>query len=94
MQSRQLKRALQNLDAEAAYISQENPKAAKECVAHILKSVDQLAIHPSIGRAGRVFGTRELVITPYPYIVPYRIKNEAVEILRVFHTARKWPSQM
>ncbi len=91
MRVRWLKRALQNLDDEAAYIAQENPKAAYECVTHILKSVDQLATHPGIGRAGRVFGTRELVIIHYPYIVPYRIKNETVEVLRVFHTSRKWP---
>ncbi len=94
MQVRWLKRALHNLDVEAAYIAQENPKVAYECIAHILKSVDQLASHPGIGRAGRVFGTRELVITHYPYIVPYRIKDGAVEVLRVFHTSRKWPSQL
>ena len=93
MQVRWLKRALQNLDAEAAYIAQENPKAANECVLHIITSVQQLANHPSLGRAGRVFGTRELVIMHYPYIVPYRIKDDAVELLRVFHTSRKWPTQ-
>jgi toxin ParE1/3/4 len=93
MRVRWLNRALQNLEAEAAYIAQENPKAARECVHHILRSVEQLAQHPQIGRAGRVFGTRELVITHYPYIVPYRIKNETVEVLRVFHTSRKWPNQ-
>lgn len=93
MQVRWLNRALQNLDAEAAYIAQENPKAAKELVQHILHSVQQLAQLPQIGRAGRVFGTRELVITHYPYIVPYRIKNDIVEVLRVFHTSRQWPNQ-
>jgi toxin ParE1/3/4 len=35
-----------------------------------------------------------LVITHYPYIVPYRIKSGCIEILRVFHTARAWPKQM
>ncbi len=92
MQVRWLNSALNNLDDEAAYIAQENRKAAHEFVSHILKSVEQLASHPSIGRAGRVFGTRELVVTQYPYIVPYRIKNNTVEILRVFHTSRKWPN--
>jgi toxin ParE1/3/4 len=93
MQIKWLKRALLSLDAEAAYIAQENPKAANALVSHIFKSVAQLANHPSIGRAGRVFGTRELVITQYPYIVPYRIKDDAVEVLRVIHTSRKWPMQ-
>jgi addiction module RelE/StbE family toxin len=93
MRIKWLKRALENLEAEAAYIAQENPKAAGECVNHILSAVQQLARHPNIGRAGRVFGTRELVITRYPYIVPYRIKNETIEVLRIFHTSRKWPNQ-
>jgi len=92
MQVRWLKRALYTLDAEAAYIAQQNPIAANKCVSHIFKSVEQLADHPGSGRAGRVFGTRELVITHYPYIVPYRIKDDAVEVLRVFHTSRKWPT--
>jgi len=46
MQVKWLKRALKNLDAEAAYIAQENPKAANECVSHIIKSIQQLANHP------------------------------------------------
>lgn len=91
MQVRWLNRALKNLDDEAAYIAQENPLAASEFVAHVLKSVNQLSIHPGLGRAGRVFGTRELVITHYSYIVPYRVRADEVEVLRVFHTSRKWP---
>lgn len=93
MRIKWLKRALENLEAEAAYIAQENLQAAGECVNRILNAVQQLAQHPNIGRSGRVFGTRELAITRYPYIVPYRIKNETIEVLRVFHTSRKWPNQ-
>ena len=86
MQVKWLNRALQNLEDEAAYIAEDNPQAANEFVTHVLKSVNQLSTHPSLGRAGRLFGTRELVITHYPYIVPYRVKTDAVEVLRVFHT--------
>jgi toxin ParE1/3/4 len=35
--------------------------------------------------------TRELIIPETPYIIPYRIHDGQIEILRVFHTARKWP---
>jgi len=42
---------------------------------------------------GRVPGTRELVVTGTPYIVAYRVRDETVEILRVFHAARKWPER-
>ena len=30
----------------------------------------------------------------YPYIVPYRIKNGSIEILRLFHTPRAWPKHI
>lgn len=47
-----------------------------------------------MGRAGRVAGTRELVVADTPYIIPYRVRGDAVEILRVFHAARKWPGKV
>jgi toxin ParE1/3/4 len=88
---RWLKTALKNLDDEAVYLAQENPQAA-ELVKHIFDMVEALAEHPAIGRAGRVPGTRELVITGTPYLIPYRVKGKAVEILRLFHGSRRWPS--
>jgi toxin ParE1/3/4 len=72
-----------------------SPKAVfKAFFMHVITSVEQLKEHPHLVRAGRVTGTRELVITHYPYIVPYRIKHATVEIVRVFHTARAWPKQI
>ena len=47
--------------------------------------------NPHMGRAGRVPGTRELVIPQTPYIVPYRVQGEVIQILRVYHGARRWP---
>lgn len=91
MRVRWLRRALQNLDAEAAYIAQDSPQSAAVFVAHLLASARMLAQHPQMGRPGRVPGTRELVVTRFPYILPYRVRGQAFEILRVFHTARKWP---
>lgn len=94
MQVKWLQRALQNLDDEAAYIAQENPQAANALVSHVINAVNQLGSFPNLGRAGRVFGTRELVITDFPYIIPYRVKADVVQILRVFHTSRKWPRSL
>ena len=91
MRVRWLKRALKNLDEEAEYIARDNPQAAARIVDRIATSVDRLATHPASGRPGRVPGTRELVISGTPYIVPYRVSDETLEILRVFHAARKWP---
>jgi addiction module RelE/StbE family toxin len=90
---RWLRRALRNLDEEAEYIARDNPHAAARIVGRIATSVDRLGTHPASGRPGRVPGTRELVVTGTPYIVPYRVRGATVEILRVFHAARKWPEK-
>lgn len=91
MQVKWLRRALLNLDQEASYIAQDNPKAAAELVLYLRDSALMLATQPNLGRPGRIPGTRELVVTAFPYILPYRVRNDNVEILRVFHTSRKWP---
>jgi addiction module RelE/StbE family toxin len=90
---RWLRRALQNLDEEAEYIARDDPDAAAQMVDRIATSVERLATHPALGRTGRIPGTRELMVSGTPYVVPYRVRGETVEILRVFHGARKWPQK-
>lgn len=94
MRVRWLRTALANLDAEAEYIAEDNPAAAGRVVLRILRAVKLLKKNPALGRAGRVAGTRELVVVGTPYVVPYRVRGEVVEILRVFHAARKWPEKL
>lgn len=83
MQVKWLRRALENLDEEAAYIAKDSPQMAAQFVLHMRSSASMLADHPDMGRAGRIDGTRELVVTRFPYILPYRVRGGAVEILRV-----------
>jgi toxin ParE1/3/4 len=94
MQVKWLRRALRNLEQEAAYIARDNPQAAAALVADADESTRLLTRHPDMGRPGRVPGTRELVLPHFPYIIPYRVKEQRVEILRVFHTSRKWPQEL
>ena len=94
MHVRWLRRALENLEEEFAYIAREDPAAAERLVERIAASVQRLENHPALGRPGRLPNTRELVIAGTPYIVPYRVRGQAVEILRVFHGTRKWPRDL
>ena len=86
-----LRRAERDLEEVEKYIGQDNPAAAVEMVIRIISAVERLEHFPGIGRAGRVDGTKELVIDGTHYIVPYRKKGEHIEILRVYHSARLWP---
>jgi plasmid stabilization system protein ParE len=52
-----------------------------------------LATSPAIGRPGRIEDTRELVIAGMAYIVPYRLRADAVEIIAVLHSAQRWPDR-
>jgi toxin ParE1/3/4 len=85
--------ALRNLKEEADYIAQDDPQAAARIVLKIESAVALLAQHHALGRPGRVPGTRELIVSETPCIVPYRIRGQLVEILRVFHARRRWPSK-
>jgi toxin ParE1/3/4 len=93
MRLRWLRHALRNLDDEAAYIAADDPTAARQVVKRVFDAVAQLEQQPGLGRPGRVPGTRELVVSQTRYIVPYRVRGQTVEVLRVFHTSRRLPDQ-
>lgn len=79
------------LEGIVDHIAKDNPGAAYEVARKIRDAVQLLADMPHIGRPGRLPGTRELVVASTPFIVPYRTKSEVVEVLAVFHGARRWP---
>ena len=92
MRIKWLRAALRNLDAEAEYIARDNPAAAVRVIQKIRATVNLLAEQPALGRPGRVPNTRELVISGTPYLVPYRVRGQVIEVLRVLHAARQWPT--
>ena len=87
--------ALADLSSLHAFIAKDNPNAAQKVAMTIVESVEtNLPDNPHIGRPGRVNGTRELVISHTHYIVPYRIKSDTIQVLRVYHGARRWPDRL
>jgi toxin ParE1/3/4 len=84
--------ALDDLDAAGEFIARDNPEAANRVLKRIWDAVQLLAKHPDAGRPGRVPGTRELVIASTPFIIPYRVVENTVQILRVLHEKKKMAS--
>jgi len=74
------------------YIHEENPAASLRVSERMSRTVNQLKKFPYRGRPGRLEGTRELVLPPLPFVVVYRVKQDAVEIARVLHGAQQWPA--
>jgi len=93
MRVRWLRTALRNLEAEANFMAEDDPAAARLVVQRVLAAVAMLATQPALGRPGRVPNTRELVVLKTRYIVPYRMRGDTIEILRVFHTSRRLPQR-
>jgi toxin ParE1/3/4 len=84
-------RAREDIVQLVMHIAEENPDAAERIERRIYQATAHLAEQPSMGRPGRVDGTRELVIAGTSYIVPYRVRGHAVEIITVLHGAQQWP---
>jgi len=84
--------ATQQLDQAHDYITlSNNEEVAARITAQIVTGVQQLAAFPMSGKAGRVPGTRELVISNTPFIAAYAIDKADIVVLAVYHGAQHWP---
>jgi toxin ParE1/3/4 len=88
------RRSLRELDEIFAYVARDSRSAASALVEVIEARAATLAHHPDIGHPGREHGTRELVLSGTPYILPYRVRDGRIEILAVFHSSRAWPDHL
>lgn len=87
-------RAIQHLAHLRAYIARDSPQAASGIARALLGAVERLAEWPNLGRPGRVAGTRELVVPDTPYVIPYRVRGDRLEVIAVFHGRQKWPKRV
>lgn len=86
--------AFDGLERIRRYIATEDPVAAERVFRDILSVVDHLAAAPALGRAGRVEGTRELVVPRTGYLVAYAVVGgDQLVIVAVQHAAQDWPER-
>jgi addiction module RelE/StbE family toxin len=91
MQLRWSEEAASDLERITNYLFKEAPQHAPELVRAIYKAPSALLTFPNLGRSGKKEDTRELVLSPLPYVIVYRIAGDAIHILRILHGAQKWP---
>jgi|ERR1700733_1970947 toxin ParE1/3/4 len=80
--------ALRHLSEAREYIEIDDPEAAARQIDRIELSVNHLRSFPMMGRGGMRSGTREFAVPGTPYILVYRVRGEALEVLAVLHGAR------
>lgn len=86
-------RAIRNLVHLREYIEKGSEQNAALVAQRILRAINLLQTQPQMGRPGRVLGTRELIVPGTPYIIPYRVRWERLELIAVFHGRQKWPTR-
>jgi toxin ParE1/3/4 len=82
--------ALADRDAIMVFIAQDNPTAANDLDLEFEAKAENARLRPKLYKAGRVKGTREIVVRPN-YVMVYRVIGNVVDILRVLHAAQQWP---
>jgi addiction module RelE/StbE family toxin len=80
----------EDLEGISRYLHKHYPHLAVPTVRKIYQRIRSLKTSPNRGRAGNRIGTRELTITPLPYVVVYSVEAEAVVILHIYHGAQDW----
>jgi toxin ParE1/3/4 len=91
MEPRWSPEAADDLEQIVRHIQHNSPEVARKVGALIVDAVAGLSMFPKRGRLGRIEGTRDLVISALPWIAVYRVREEAVEVVRIYHGAQNWP---
>ena len=83
--------AATDLEHISRYLKERHPHYQHATMNKLYDAVRSLRDSPQRGRAGRVEGTRELLIQPLPYIAVYRVRKQSIEVLRIYHSAQNRP---
>lgn len=91
MQLRWTAEAADDLGRIADYLLTHAPGRASELVRAVYDAPSTLLTFPNRGRPGKKEGTRELVLSPLPYVVVYTVRADVIFVVRILHGAQKWP---
>ena len=85
------KLATRDLGSVLEYIAADDAESAQRVTQAIRSASERLDQFPQMGRNGAEMGTRELVVPGLPYVLVYRERGPAIQILRILHSRQKWP---
>ena len=91
MELRWTREAASDLERIADYLFGHTPDHAERLVRALYDAPGTLLTFPNRGRPGKKEGTRELVMSPLPYILVYTVREDAVYVVRILHGAQQWP---
>jgi toxin ParE1/3/4 len=78
--------AFEDLKQISAFIeSRRDLPTANRICRKLYDAVRLLRTHPESGRPGKFPYTRELIVSPLPYVIVYQEKSLEIVILRIWH---------
>jgi toxin ParE1/3/4 len=80
--------AAADLQRISDYLSDHHPNYREATIRKVYASIQSLKQWRHLGRVGREEGTRELAFPPLPYIAVYRVREQSIEVLRIYHGAQ------
>jgi toxin ParE1/3/4 len=83
------RRAATQIEEALDYIEAESPQGANQMRERIATLFRLLVQHPYAGQATDLLGVRRLTVSPYPYLIFYRVTDHEVIVQRVRHTSRR-----
>jgi len=86
-----LPQAAQDIADAVTYLNRANGHAVAPFRQAIAKSLRLIATNSRVGHHSRTDGVREWSVPDWPYLIPYRVVGEEVQVLRVWHTKRRQP---
>ena len=81
--------AAADLQHIADYLNQHHPHYRQPTLRKLYETIRSLKDSPFRGRPGSQQGTREIVFPPLPYVAVYRIQQQVIEVLRIYHGAQE-----
>ena len=92
MRLRVTKRAASQIEKALEYIEADSPQGANHVRERIQTLFRLLTQHPYAGQATDLPGVRRLALSPYPYLLFYRVTDDEVIVQRMRHTSRRTAS--
>jgi toxin ParE1/3/4 len=93
MKLRVTETAFAELEDLAAYISTENPAAARAVVSRIEQIMQRIVAFPYMARAAEQSSVRVFPVHPFPYLVFYTVEADEIIIRNIRHAARRRPDE-
>jgi toxin ParE1/3/4 len=80
--------AARDLDRIRVYVAQQTPHGARRVRERIQAVIALILEHPRAGHPTSRPGMRRIVVSPYPYLIFYRVSKDEIVIHAVRHSAR------